>query len=175
MPWEKKVDVTVLGESGSSMLSRTRELQQWYVTLAPPHSHPPAALGESAGSNFWRWCMAHAHATRSRTGVNRRRCTRRHARVCPCGAPLCRFCEMGAALGAVPCWSGLGTREGDWQAPSGLAYNTPHAAGALVRYSEGGVMIVGFDMYRNLSAGRRLEAQQKLQVQPHRAQATVFL
>ena len=38
VPWEKKVDVTVLGESGSSMLSRTRELQQWYVTLAPPHS-----------------------------------------------------------------------------------------------------------------------------------------
>ena len=36
-------------------------------------------------------------------------------------------------------------------------------------------MIVGFDMYRNLSAGRRLEAQQKLQVQPRRAQATGFL
>jgi transcriptional regulator ATRX len=30
VPWEKKVDVTVLGESGSSMVSRTRELQQWY-------------------------------------------------------------------------------------------------------------------------------------------------
>ena len=64
---------------------------------------------------------------------------------------------------------------GGWLAGPIGAYNTPHAAGALVRYSEGGVMIVGFDMYRNLSAGRRLEAQQKLQVQPHRAQATVFL
>ena len=78
------------------------------------------------------------------------------------------FLRLFAALGAVPCSSG--TREGEWQAPRGMQ----HAACGwrAVRYSEGGVMIVGFDMYRNLSAGRRLEAQQKLQVQPSPLLAT---
>ena len=78
----------------------------------------------------------------------------------------------GARSGAVLVLYSLGRATGR---PLGLSIQHAGMRLALVRYSEGGVMIVGFDMYRNLSAGRRLEAQQKLQVQPHCGQRPVAM